>query len=149
MREMPNYEREESINRKMSAMAQALRTIAGYGDCMHRDHPAEDEPPCGCPVCIAKNALAIEADWRFISNHENRQAHNPREAAIMAAWRRYMRGLGSGTPDFKLAQILGFESVTVRDWLVASTLIQWMTTNVGSALLTETGYHYDPPKPKP
>lgn len=124
----------------------ALRAIANYGDCLHQDHPDETAVVCQCPVCVAKRALETETDWRYISNHEYRQGTNPREAALMAAWRRYMKGIGDGAPDHKLRQILGFEEVTSHDWLVAATVIQWLATNIGSSLLYETGYRYDPPK---
>jgi hypothetical protein len=148
MTQYPNYEREQSIQRRMGAMDMALRIIADYGDCMHEMHPDPDEPICQCPVCVAKRALETENEWRYAGNHESRRAHNPREAAIADAWRRYMKGAGTAAPDKKLASILGFDEVTAHDWLVASTLVQWMVTNVGSSLLHEAGYRYDPPKPK-
>jgi hypothetical protein len=144
----PNYEREQMIDRRIANSDMALRIIASYGDCLHQDHQDPDEPICQCPVCVAKRALESETEWRFIGNTESRRAFNPREAAIADAWRRYMKGIGTGTADHKLANILRFESVTPRDWLVATTLIQWIVTNVGSSLLHEAGYRYDPPKPQ-
>lgn len=147
MTRSPNYQHEDAVQRKLSIMAMALRQIAQYGDCLHQDHPSPDEPPCGCPVCVAKTALASEQDWRYISNHANRQASNPREAAIIAAWARYFKAIGSGSPDHKLGQVLGFEEVTMRDWLVATTVVQWLATNVGQCILSEAGYDYNPPKP--
>lgn len=143
----PNYERDEIISRRLAAADLALRAIANYADCMNQDYPDPEQPICQCPVCIAKRTLASESEWRYVGNHESRRSHNPREAAIADAWRRYMKGPCSGTPDHKLASILGIDKVTPHDWLIATTLVQWMATNIGSCLLYEAGYHYDPPKP--
>jgi hypothetical protein len=147
MTQYPNYEREQTITRRLAAADMALRIIANYGDCMHEMHPDEDEPVCMCPVCVAKRTLETETEWRYMGNHESRRNFNPREAAIADSWRRYFKGVGGPPPDKKLANILGVDDVTPRDWLVATTLVQWMTTNVGSALLYEAGYRYDPPTP--
>lgn len=141
---MPNYERSEILNRHLGAMAQALRDIARYSDCMHSDHP-DDEPPCSCPVCVAKRALATETSWRYIGNHVQRLATSPREAKIMEAWKRYFSSVGSGTPDHQLSQIIGMPP-TVRDWLVASTVVQWLATNVGQCILSEADYHHIRPE---
>lgn len=95
---------------------------------------------------LIANELGPEVDWRFMSNNADRQRFNPREAAIVEAWKRYMTGIGSGTPDHKLAQILSMkgEEPTPRDWIVATTLIQWLATNVGQCILFETGYQLKP-----
>lgn len=143
---MSNHEREQSIERNLASMMSALRAISNYGDCLHEMHPDPDEPICQCPVCVARRALETETEWRYVGNHEHRRQFNPREAAIAHAWRRYMQGIGTGVPDAKLRQILGVEEVTARDWVIATTIIQWLATNVGSALLHEAGYRYDPPR---
>lgn len=141
---MSNHERDSAIERALGSMHDALRVIANYGDCLHQDHPDPNAIVCQCPVCIAKRAVNTETDWRYMSNNEHRLPYNKREHAIVEAWRRYMKGIGSGTPDHKLSQILHGLEPTERDWLVATTVIQWLATNVGSTILEEAGFRYKP-----
>jgi hypothetical protein len=150
-------EREEILARRLTAMTLALRHVASR-DCEYLD--SNDRPqPCDCPPCTAQQALATENEWRFLGGGVERLEHNPRERKIVAAWRQYMSGFGTGTPDYKLAQILrevdpdssvptarrGIIATfpTPRDWYVATTIIQWLATNVGSSILSAAGYHYD------
>lgn len=135
-----NHERDAQVDRQLSAMTNALRVIASYGDCLHEDHPDPNEPLCSCPVCVAKRALNADSDWRFRGAHEYRLLRNPRELMIIEAWKRYMRGGDStATPDAKLQRLLDLDP-TPRDWYVASTIVQWMGTNVGGALVEEAGF---------
>lgn len=154
----PNYggiDRTDALQRSFTAMRSALRSIIYYnGDCMHQDEPSQDGP-CECPVCIAKMALEGEEDWRFMGYNPTRRVHSPREAAMVAAWKHYFthsagQARGNSAPmDTIFANILfgegsGPSDVTERDWYVATTIIQWLATNVGQCILSDADYHYKP-----
>jgi hypothetical protein len=89
---------------------------------------------CPCPPCVAKNALAVENDWRYIGHSPERLLGTSptaiRERDMNAAWKKYMTSIGGGTPDSRLASILGLDEVNPRDWYVATTIIQWLTTKL-------------------
>jgi hypothetical protein len=155
-------ERDEKMDRSMGAMRDALEAIAAWGDCLYAGE-RDRERVCPCPVCRAKRALETETDWRVMGARNYRCATMPREALIVAAWKRYAidGATSSQTPDFKLAQILGevsgegisgqcriIREPTPRDWFVASSVIQWIATNVGSGLLYEAGYILQPKEPR-
>lgn len=158
----PNYDtghRADSIHRTMTNLRNALASIVyENGDCMRQDEPvAERGTPCGCPVCIAKAALESEEEWRFMGYlPERRGSSSPtglRERAIHAAWRHYFMKVGgmvrnnSRQLDAMLAKIIGVgdeTQITQRDWLVATTIVQWLTTNVGQCILNDAGYHHNP-----
>jgi hypothetical protein len=152
----PNYgalDRADSLHRSFTAMRNALRSIIfNEGDCSCRDDQMQ---PGECPVCIAKAALAGESDWRFDGYNPTRRKSMPREAAMIDAWRHYFTrsaGSANGTTapmDAILAQILfgeksGPNDVTERDWYVATTIVQWLATNVGQCVLFDAGYQYKP-----
>ena len=149
MSKQPNYgaaDRTASIHRTLTSLRNALRSIVfNNGDCSRFDEP-DDGTPCECPTCIAKAALAGEEDWRFQGYNPARRKTMPREAAMNDAWRHYFMGSADGSTkaDAKLSQILfGEESpndVTERDWYVATTIVQWLATNVGQCVLFDAGY---------
>ncbi len=129
----------------IQSMRHALRDIASYGDCMHSED--RGEPGCTCPVCVAKQALATEdaIDWRFISHMDYRRSTMPRERDIVEAWKAYLKRAGSGPesrPDMTMSQIIGDEP-SVRDWYVATSVIQWLATNCGMLVLEAAGFKYD------
>ncbi len=153
---MPNYERDAQIERALGAMQNALQSIANYGDCDHYDESTKPMP-CSCPHCTARRALETDATWRCKGARFERTTTMHREAAIMVAWKKYVFGASVGDADYRLAQILDqardhgpsngageYERPTARDWYVASSLIQWLVTNVGSSLLDAAGYVYKP-----
>jgi hypothetical protein len=149
-------------HRTITSLRNALRSIIfNEGECSR-----QDEAPyrgrykalgnCGeCPVCIAKAALQGEGDWRFEGYNPERQRSMPRELAMVAAWRRYFERVagnadGSTMPmDFSLARILfgndDPNAVTERDWYIATTVVQWLATNVGQSVLADAGYVYREP----
>jgi hypothetical protein len=150
--------RQDAYHRSFVAMRNALRSILFHnGDCNRVDEPADPDGLCGCPTCIAKAALENEEDWRFMGWNPERRFSMPRELAIVDAWKHYFkRSAGrangaSGPMDKLLAQILGVDadSVTERDWYVATTVVQWLATNVGQCVLSDAGYQYEPPKERP
>ena len=148
-------ERKDSYHRSFVAMRNALRSIIFHnGECCRYDEPRGVDGLCDCPVCIAKAALANEEDWRFMGWSPERRFSMPRELAIVEAWKHYFKrsgGKANGTTapmDAMLAQILGLDadSVSERDWYVATTVVQWLATNVGQCVLMDAGYEYQQPK---
>jgi hypothetical protein len=143
--------RQESYHRSFVAMRNALRSILFHnGECYRQDEPREEDRLCECPICIAKAALDNEEDWRFLGWNPERRFSMPRELAIVEAWKSYFkheRGIHAPA-DKLLAQILGVDtdSVTERDWYVATTVVQWLATNVGQNVLFDAGYEYRAPK---
>ncbi len=144
------HERDDSYHRSFVAMRNALRSIIFHnGECYRQDEPRANGL-CDCPICIAKAALANEEDWRFMGWNPERRFSMPRELAIIEAWKHYFKrsaGDANGTTapmDKLLAQILGVDtdSVSERDWYVATTVVQWLATNVGQCVLMDAGYHY-------
>jgi hypothetical protein len=149
--------RQESYHRSFVAMRNALRSIIfNNGECYRADEP-DNPSPCECPICLAKAALAGEEDWRFTGYRPERKLSMPRELAMHAAWKHYfLRSAGSanGTTapmDKLLAQILGSDdgdTITERDWYVATTVVQWLATTVGQCVLLDAGYREPPYEPK-
>lgn len=137
--------------RQLRVLTGALRAIANRTDCDYAGGLESERPtPCPCPRCEARAALETEALWRFEGRGAWRTETMPRERKIVAAWRDYCSVGGDvAKADFRLAQILGevdrdhgFEMPTARDWYVATSVIQWMATNVGQSLLEAAGYRY-------
>ncbi len=136
--------REMNVEQGMSILIVALRDIVGRNDCDYADAPEEDRHhPCPCPRCVAEAALEMSQNWRFKGAHCTRVEHNPRELAIVQAWAQFM-------DDRKLGQLLSEafdpgESVACpspRDWFVATSVVQWLATNVGSSILEAAGFKY-------
>lgn len=97
-----------------------------------------------CPYCTAKHALASIQGWRYVGNLPARifDGRHPRETAMHEAWSKYFSG--HGTPDGKLRQVLHDEIwPSRRDWYVASSIVRWLATNVGSQVLEEAGWVHE------
>lgn len=124
----------------IQTLRHAMQQIAQYGPCL-----GEGTSSCNCPVHVAKRALATEEklDWRFDSYLAYRRNSMPRELAIVEAWKAYLkRKPGQGSPDSMLSAIIGDEP-SVRDWYVATSMIQWLATNCGMSVLDAAGFKYD------
>jgi hypothetical protein len=135
----------QNLELAIQSMRHALRDIANYGDCLHSEH--HGDPGCTCPVCVAKKALATEdaIDWRFVSHMDYRRATMPRERDMVEAWKAYLKRAGTGPdsrPDLVLSQIIG-DAPSVRDWYVATSVLQWLATNCGMSVLEAAGFKYD------
>lgn len=126
----------------------ALWRIAHRGDCEYYD--VNDKPrPCDCPRCVAHAALEAAKNWRFHGALYERvhSGHWPRETKMHAAWMR-LATAGREDPDHLLSQILkddrGPDSrgPSARDWYVATSVIQWLATNVGMTVLEAAGFKY-------
>lgn len=78
---------------------------------------------------------------------------DPRETKIHRAWAEFMPRYSSD-PDRLLALVLTDRSVgtsvfeppldwpTPRDWYVATSVVQWLATTVGSTILEKAGWKY-------
>jgi len=126
----------------------ALWRIARRGDCEYYDVLDESRPkPCDCPRCVAIAALEASKNWRFHGAlYERTQSgHWPRETKMHAAWMKLASGSGQAgrDPDQLLSQILREDHApSARDWYVATSVIQWLATNVGMTVLEAAGFSY-------
>jgi hypothetical protein len=123
----------------------ALWRIAHRGDCEYYDEASRPKP-CDCPRCVALAALEATKNWRFHGAlYERVQLHSgswPREAKMHAAWMK-LATAGREDPDHLLSQILKDEETpSARDWYVATSVIQWLATNVGMTVLEAAGFKY-------
>lgn len=123
----------------------ALWRIAHRGECEYYDDASRPKP-CDCPVCVARAALEAAKNWRFHGAMYDRiQFHSdswPREAKMHAAWMK-LATAGREDPDKLLSQILKDDHLpSARDWYVATSVIQWLATNVGMTILEAAGFKY-------
>ena len=125
----------------------AAQRIAHRGDCEYYD--AHERPkPCDCPRCVAISALESAKNWRFHGAlYERTQKSDlwPREVKMHAAWMKLASGSGraGNDPDHLLSQILKDDGApSARDWYVATSVIQWLATNVGMTVLEAAGFKY-------
>jgi hypothetical protein len=123
----------------------ALWRIAHRGDCEYYDDEKNRPKPCDCPRCLAIFALEAAKNWRFHGAHHERtkSVHYPREAKMQAAWMK-LANSNQGGPDHLLSKgILNDGSApSARDWYVATSVIQWLATNVGMTVLEAAGFKY-------
>lgn len=132
----------------IAMLTATLHEIANGRDCDYADFPADRPDPCTCPVCSAKAALATANDWRFRGAHYERTTSgwNPRETAIVQAWSKLVNDrllagvLTERAPDEQHREIL--QPPTARDWFVATSVVQWLATNVGQEVLRNAGWEY-------
>jgi hypothetical protein len=125
------------LDSEHAVMVAALRTISS-GDCWSD----ESGDSCHCPVCEATWALGKVGSWRYEAAFSTRLTDglHPREARIIAAWRAYM----ADNPDHRLSQVLHDRDnhVTRRDWYVATSVVQWLATNIGMLIVEAAGFKY-------
>jgi len=122
----------------------ALWRIAHRGECEYYDEASRPKP-CDCPRCVAIAALESAKNWRFHGAMYDRtqKEHWPREAKMHAAWMK-LATAGREDPDHLLSQILKDDrSLSARDWYVATSVIQWLATNVGMTILEAAGFKYE------
>ena len=136
---------DQPIELALQAMRLALQSISGYSDCLH-DEGNGSPAQCQCPIHVARRALSTEqaTDWRFVSFMDYRRQTNPRENDIVEAWKAYLRqerGTGHDA-DRIMSQVIG-DAPSVRDWFVATSVIQWLATNCGMSVLERAGFRYD------
>jgi hypothetical protein len=94
---------------------------------------------------MAIGALQAAKNWRFCGAlwERTQSGHCPREAKMHEAWMKLATSNGGGGPDHLLAQILKDDQVpSARDWYVATSVIQWLATNVGMTVLEAAGFKY-------
>lgn len=120
----------------------ALWRIAHRGDCEYHNAGETSPQPCDCPHCVAIGALEAAKNWRFHGAYYERtqSTHWTREAKMHSAWMELASRSG---PDRLLTQILRDERLpSARDWYVATSVIQWLATNVGMTVLEAAGFKY-------
>lgn len=135
-----------------------------YG-CEYGDGPPGNDGQ-KCERCAAEAALLRVRAWRYGGSAElpSRRFEgamyrrivagwDPRETKIHRAWAEFMPGYSSN-PDRLLALVLTDRSVgtsvfeppldwpTPRDWYVATSVVQWLATTVGSTILEKAGWKY-------
>jgi hypothetical protein len=141
---------DAAVEKAISMATLALRNIAECNDCDYVDAPHKARPrPCPCSKCVAANTLVLITDgpgnWRYRGAHADRTQTMPRERKIIEAWADQVkdRELGqiltelSGHPTFHAV-----EEPSVRDWHVATSVVQWLATNVGMEVLRRAGFEY-------
>jgi hypothetical protein len=144
-------DRTTGLEHTVRLLDNALWRIAHGRDCEYWGGDVSRQPtPCDCQVCEAKAALEVTKNWRYIGSHYARVTNgfNPREAKIHAAWKKLMndRTLGQLLYDGPYAGGSPAQFVpcpTARDWYVATSVVQWLATNVGMTVLEAAGFKYD------
>jgi hypothetical protein len=136
-----------SVDREQSLriLDNALWRIAHRGDCEYLDETEKSSTPCECPRCLAIVALEASKNWRFQGSHHTRtQADEwPREKKMQTAWMKLALS-NQGGPDHLLSRGILNEvtAPSARDWYVATSVIQWLATNVGMTVLEGAGFKY-------
>lgn len=136
-------DRERQIEVSLSTMMLALREIARRHDCEYLDVREEERPrPCPCPRCIAEAALdQVDGSWRYLGARPGRLKTDVRERRIVEAWMEQVK-------DRELGLILSEKNEEAihpssRDWYVATSVVQWLVTNVGREVLRKAGWSYN------
>jgi hypothetical protein len=116
----------------------ALWRIAHRGDCEYYDEKSRPKP-CDCPRCVAIAALEAAKNWRFHGSHYDRvgNGHFPRETKMQAAWMKL-----ANDHLLQKAILNDDRAPSARDWYVATSVIQWLATNVGMTVLEAAGFKY-------
>lgn len=131
-------DRSAELEQSYGVLQQALAGIKSRFDCDYADFPKERPNPCPCARCVASRALDLaHGAWRYVGAFADRLLRNPRERKLVKAWKAF-------ADDRHLALILGEEGKrpSPRDWYVATTIVQWLGTNVGMCILTESDFKY-------
>lgn len=157
--EIGSRERMEMLEHTVDVLDAFAHGIADF-DCYGCDRT--DDP--GCMPCRARAALQAVSAYRyggsretpsrrFVGSMHNRvnDGWNPRETKIHRAWCKYMDDRGHGA-DRNLGMVLSdrgsgpfgpqIDWPSPRDWYVATSVVQWLATNVGMSILEEAGFKY-------
>lgn len=154
---------------RMAMLEHAVDVLDGcVSGIAHWDCYSDRGENCTCAVCRAEHALAEVKNWRYggspatpsrrfvgSMNHRTTDGWNPREAKIHGTWAKFME---SHSADRMLGMILtdrapdgrsGFgifdgpiDWPGPREWYVATSVVQWLATNVGSSILEGAGWKY-------
>jgi hypothetical protein len=133
-------DRDNEIEASLSVMRSTLESIAARNDCDYCMEPDSTRiKPCPCAKCVATSALRVVDNWRFMGARHGRVATMPRERKMMNAWKAQV-------DDRLLGMVLSDDDPVVptpRDWYVASSVVQWLATNVGMEVLRLAGWKYE------
>lgn len=145
---MTDQQTMEEMRDRIERLEAGLETIANKdsGECAYYydDEVDKTEPQryCSCDRCIARRALRQTPtgyDWRYRGVMHKRVQTNPREARMIRAWSDKV-----GDHELGLVMFGGdrMSFPTARDWYVATSVVQWLATNVGMGVLEAAGFHY-------
>ena len=167
--EIGSRERMARLEHTVDVLEAYVAWRAGF-DCYGCDY--SDGPPGNdgqkCEVCAAEAALERVRSWRWGGSTETPSRRfegamygrilagwDPRETKMHRAWAEFMPKYATD-PDRLLALVLTDRSVPVpgalfeppldwptpRDWYVATSVVQWLATTVGSSILQQAGWKY-------
>ncbi len=129
----------QRLRDRLRRLELALNHVVERNECYSTERGRE---PCGsCTWCVAKSALEEKTptfDWRYRGARHERvtNGYHPRE-------RRMIHAFAENVRDHELSRILGRDNVpTAIEWYVASTIVQWLATNVGMSVLRQAGFEY-------
>lgn len=140
----------QTLEHTVRLLDNALFNMSNNRDCEYLDNSGKQPSPCDCPVCEAKAMLLMTREWRYVGAHHNRvtNGHNPREMRMIVAWKNQVDDkllatlLYNGPLDGRGAPREPVFVPSARDWFVATTIVQWLATNVGMAVLQAAGFKY-------
>ena len=141
---------ETPQEKALRLMTLTLRDIAGSHDCDYADAGKDRPRPCPCARCTAAATLAMldegPNNWRYRGAMGDRVRTMPRERKMIESWRKQVddRLLG-GILSERGMDSASFQCVampSVRDWFVATSVVQWLATNVGMEVLRQAGFEY-------
>lgn len=136
----PQY---EAIEHQLHCLRSTLEIVA-QDECHYILDGMEQAEPCECNPCRARGALRQSREWRYQGAMDYRvhDGHNPRETRIIMAWKK-------DVDDRRLGGILDQnreksypDRPSARDWYVATSVVQWLATNVGMSVLKNAGFDY-------
>jgi hypothetical protein len=148
---------------RMAMLEHAIEVLDGFVHEMTCDDCCYGcEPDSKCRPCRAQEALEAVRGWRYSGalgpsstrfegamHYRTLNGWNPREARVHAAFVKHMetwghdRTLGLILTDRQPGQPDGIRDwPTARDWYVATSIVQWLVTNVGSSILVDAGWKY-------
>lgn len=102
-------------------------------------------PPCVIVLFVSRKTRStrLRIGVFYGAHYENvreSSASGLREAKMREVWIAFFSGKD---PDRGLSLILGdARAPSARDWYVATSVIQWLATNVGMALLEAAGFRH-------
>lgn len=143
-------ERTVELERTVRVLEHALHDLVRDEDCREYLNTNKRPDACDCTVCEGKRALASTKNWRYIGAMYERvtNGHNSRETKMHAAWAKQVgdRELGLILTDERGRGLSSLDRPvqvpSARDWYVATSVVQWLATNVGMGVLEGAGFKY-------
>lgn len=141
--------RDDQIDQTMALSTMALRDIAARTECDYSMDEKNRPRPCPCSHCVATRTLDLiergPGSWRYRGAYADRVEHSPRERRIIETWRKQVNDRELGMILTERRGSFSYQEVdlpSVRDWFVATSVVQWLATNVGMSVLEQAGFKY-------